>query len=480
MLAAAVAQVVAEDVRARRGSAWIRPGDALGRAGIAVRRAELPVVVAGVGAACPSALTALQIVQVEARERAVVDRIQIVARSRPGIREQINEITAYIDGSQIYGSDQALSDSLRGTFGSMRTSAGNLLPVDSTGFFVAGDVRVNEQVGLISMHTLFVREHNRLASIIRTAGLADETTWQLARWIVGAELQAITYREFLPVLLGKDALRPYTGFQPNVDPSIANEFTTAAYRLGHSMLSPTLLRLDANGDEIAAGHLALRDAFFDPQLIQDEGIEPTLRGLGAQRAQRIDTLIIDDVRNFLFGPPGSGGFDLASLNLQRGRDHGLANYVDTRQAYGLSAPSNFGDLHVDHNVRQQLQATYGSVANIDLWIGGLAERHVEGAMVGRLFRAILSDQFERLRDGDPYYDYYYERALPADIVQYVERMTLAEIIRANTDIDGEIRDDVFRIGGRHGGKGRRGRHGRGGGSSRTLTGRALELARRMR
>lgn len=403
-----------------------------------------------------------------------------------GVRQQVNEITAFIDASQVYGSSQELATQLRTVDGLMRTSAGNLLPLDDDGFFVAGDIRANEQVALTSMHTLFVREHNRIAAILQATGMDGETVWQLSRAIVGAEIQAITYREFLPVLLGRDALRPYQGYQPNVDPSIANEFSTAAYRLGHSMLSPTLLRLDRGGDEIAAGNLALRDAFFAPALVQATGIEPILRGLASQQAQRIDTLIVDDVRNFLFGPPGSGGFDLASLNIQRGRDHGLASYAEARASYGLSTPESFGDVTRDRAVRESLQQTYGSVTEVDLWLGGLAEDHVRGAMVGKLFQRILADQFERLRDGDAYW---YQRALPVEISQYVESMTLARIIRANTDIGDELRDDVFRdrrYGGRRNGRhgsqsgGERQRHEQRRGMHRQLEGRALESARRMR
>ena len=398
-----------------------------------------------------------------------------------GVRQQINDITAFIDGSQIYGSSEATARSLRAADGLMLTSAGDLLPLDADGFFLAGDIRVNEQVGLIAMHTLFVREHNRIASLVRTAGFDADTTWLLTRAIVGAELQAITYREFLPILLGKDALRPYAGYQPNVDPSMANEFSNAAYRLGHSMLSPNLLRLDSDNQEIGAGHLALRDAFFAPHEVASHGIDSLLRGLAAQQAQDIDTLIIDDVRNFLFGPPGAGGFDLASLNVQRGRDHGLASYVETCQAYGLAVPHSFADITNDHDLRQALHATYGSVDAVDLWIGGLAERHVPGTMVGPLLRRMLVEQFERLRDGDPYW---YQRSLPSNIVTYVESMTLAEIIRANTRVGEELSSDVFRVpanGGRHGrGRGQRGHHNRGAGDTRVLSGRSLQQARRMR
>ena len=135
------------------------------------------------------------------------------------------------------------------------------------------------------MHTLFVREHNRLADVIRNreSEYTGDQIYQRARRIVGAQMQAITYNEFLPVLLGPGAIAPYSGYDPTVDASIRNVFSTALYRFGHSALSPTLLRLNASGSVIPAGNLPLRRAFFAPDLIIDEGgIEPLLRGLSRQ------------------------------------------------------------------------------------------------------------------------------------------------------------------------------------------------------
>lgn len=365
-------------------------------------------------------------------------------------RQQLNQITAWIDASNIYGSDDARAAALRGPRGSLRTSPGELLPFNTDGFpnaptehdpslFLSGDVRVNEQNGLTAMHTLFVREHNRLAAIFWDLGFDDETTYQLARAVVSAEVQAITYNEFLPVLLGRKALAPYRGWR-NVDPEIANVFSTAAYRLGHSMLPEELLRLDADGETIGDGSLPLKNAFFAPGEILAHGIEPLLRGLAVQPSQAVDTRVVDGVRNFLFGPPGAGGFDLASLNLQRGRDHGLPRYNVAREKMGLPAVGSFAEISSDPDVQAGLAAVYASVDEIDLWIGGLAEDALDDGMLGPLFAAILVDQFERLRDGDRFW---YEEALPKPLVKYVEHSTLSEIIQRNTEIGHELPKDVF-------------------------------------
>ncbi|MCA9472239.1 MAG: hypothetical protein MRJ96_15655 [Nitrospirales bacterium] len=370
-------------------------------------------------------------------------------------RQQMNQITAFLDASMVYGSDPVRAQALRtndGT-GRLKMSAGRFLPYNIDGLpnaggpdptlFLAGDIRANEQIGLTAMHTLFVREHNRLANKIRKRHetLTGDEIYEKARRQVGALIQVITYNEFLPVLLGKHALRPYRGYRPWVNPSIANVFSTAAYRLGHSMLSPQLLRLKKNGKPIQAGHLALRDAFFAPWRITDEGgIAPILRGLSQQQAQEIDPYVIDDVRNFLFGPPGSGGFDLASLNIQRGRDHGLPSYNDARIAMGLSPATTFADITSDTQLQQRLADAYISVEQVDLWVGGLAEDQYRQAMVGELFFAILTDQFERLRDGDRFW---YQNAFSPKRIARFNRTTLADVIRRNTPIKREIPDNVF-------------------------------------
>ncbi|MHC4845749.1 MAG: peroxidase family protein [Planctomycetota bacterium] len=374
---------------------------------------------------------------------------EVPATSR--VRNQLNQITAFIDASNVYGSDPARAAELRAPQGLLKFSQGNLLPFNVNGFpnapddddpsfFLAGDLRANEQNALTAMHTLFMREHNQLVFTMWMLGFPPELRYQVARAIVGAEMQAITYNEFLPVLLGRGALDPYDGYDPGVDPGIANVFSTACYRFGHSMLSPVLLRLRANDQPIPAGNLPLQDAFFAPQEIVDHGIAPLLRGLARQRPQQVDTMLVDDVRNFLFGPPGAGGFDLASLNLQRGRDHGLPGYNQARLDFGLPKKNSFAEVSSDPAVQQRLADIYTCVDEVDIWVGALAEDRYKGGLVGELTHVVLKDQFERLRDGDRFW---YQNALHPVIVDFVESRTLARIIRSNTSVGSELQANVF-------------------------------------
>ena len=393
--------------------------------------------------------------------RALFDPLTGTDASNP--REQENEITSWIDGSMVYGPDEERTLALRVGPDSpfLRTSTGGLLPfnidgltnangfvADPTSLFLAGDVRANEQVGLAVFHTLFVREHNRLAQEIAQSNpiLSGDDVFEQARRLVIAQIQHITYREFLPALLGAKALKSYRGYKEDINPTIFNEFSAAAYRLGHSMLSDQILRLDATGASIAGGPLPLRDAFFAaPTILQERNdLDPILRGLASQTHQRIDNKVVSGIRNFLFGAPGQGGLDLASLNIQRGRDHGLASYNETREALGLARVSDFDEITSDATLAQALAQTYGTVDDIDLWVGGLAEDPLleQGSQLGLLFHTILVQQFTLLRDGDRFW---YERDLSKNDLDRVRKMSLADFIRLNTGIGDELQDYVFYV-----------------------------------
>ncbi len=377
------------------------------------------------------------------------------------VREQENEISSWIDGSMVYGSTDARAAALRVGPDSpfLKTSSGNLLPFnteslvnangpvpDPTALFLAGDIRVNEQVGLAAMHTLFVREHNRLARLLSDNNpTADaESIFQAARRLVVAEIQIITYNEHLPALIGPNAIPSYRGYDASINPTIYNEFSAAAYRLGHSMVSEQLLRISADGDSISDGALDLDQAFFRaPQLLRNENdIDPILRGLATQVHQSIDVKVIHPLRNLLFGAPGSGGLDLTALNIQRGRDHGLPSYTEMREIMGLSQITQFSQISNDAELNQSLQDAYGDVSKIDLWIGGLAEAALtdQGSQLGELFQAILVKQFTELRDGDRFW---YENYLNADELSRVQNVTLATVIRNNTEIGNELQNNVF-------------------------------------
>lgn len=343
----------------------------------------------------------------------------------------INSITGLIDGSMVYGSSKEETDHLRSfEGGKLRTSAGNLLPVDEEGRFVAGDERVNEQPSLTSLHTIFMREHNRIADQLASQNpkLSDEQIFQQARKIVTGQIQSITYNEFLPLMLGSNQAGRQLQPGARVDPQISNAFATAAYRFGHSMVNSTIPITDANGN---VRNVALRDAFMNPDLIKENGVDGVLRGQSRNVAQALDPFIVEDLRSALFGRPGEGGLDLAALNIQRGRDHGLPSWNDAREAMGLRRITSFNDPIFPPHIAQKLASVYDHPDQVDMWIGGLAEKPTGNALVGESFAILINDQFNRLRAGDPNF---YEWSLSPQMASWVHNTRLADVIRRNTDI----------------------------------------------
>lgn len=342
-------------------------------------------------------------------------------------RQHPNLITAYIDGSAVYGSDETRAIWLRTLEGGkLKVSEGNLLPYNTfTGevdsevdhdapemddpvglsdkLFVAGDVRANENPLLAALHTLFVREHNRLCDdlILEHPDWSDEQLYQHARRIVGGLIQSIVYNEWLPTM--GVSLPAYSGYDPSVHPQLFNVFTAAAFRMGHTLLNGNLLQIDGTAESLTESTMALRDAFFNPSALPEFGMDPFMRGMAVQTQQSMDAKVIDDVRNFLFGVPGAGGLDLASININRGRERGLPDFNTVRKNFGLPEYRIFPQFNSDINVHARLYVLYRSVSWVDPWVGMLAEKPMPNSLFGETINTILREQFVALRDGDRFY-----------------------------------------------------------------------------
>ncbi|KAM4886894.1 eosinophil peroxidase-like isoform 1-T2 [Sylvia borin] len=352
-----------------------------------------------------------------------------------GVREQINALTSFLDGSVVYGSEVALAERLRDRssqrgllavnhnftdrgraympFGPMRkepclkASGKARIPC-----FLAGDTRASEMLELACMHTLFLREHNRLAGKLRSLNphWNDERLYQEARKILGAMIQIITYRDYLPLLLGRrfrTLIPRYQGYNESVDPRISNVFTLA-FRFAHASIPPTVDRLDEYYRPITP-EIQLRTSFFAVwRIIQEGGIDPYLRSLMANQAKLMtqQQMVVGELRDRLFEQVERIGFDLAALNMQRSRDHGLPGYNSWRKFCGLSQPSgvkSLGRVLRNKNLARKFLQLYGTPKNIDIWIGALAEPFVKGGRVGPLMACLIGTQFRNIRDGDRFW-----------------------------------------------------------------------------
>ena len=325
------------------------------------------------------------------------------------VRQQINTVSSYIDGFSVYGGTEARLEWLRegpvdgrlsnngarlllGPNGTLprRTARGNVATAPEMALvgrlmaapgqaMVAGDVRANENIALTATHTLFAQEHNRIVRALPRS-LSEETKFQIARRVVGAEQQFITYNEFLPAL--GLTLSPYRGYNPNVNASLGNEFAVVGYR-AHSMIHGELepsapagrytaaqleafeeqgIEVEQEGDEVVLV-IPLNLAFGNPDLLAGVGVGPVLKGLGGEPEYRNDEQIDNQLRSVLFqvprpgipdpsvcldGPPlpdcFQGVLDLGAVDVERGRDHGMPLYNDMRRAFGLPRKSSFTSI----------------------------------------------------------------------------------------------------------------------------------------
>ena len=157
---------------------------------------------------------------------------------------------------------------------------------------------------------------------------------------------------------------------------------------------------------IPEGNLPLHQAFFSPhRIVREGGIDPILRGaIGAGNKQILPTEVLaDELTERLFALANTVALDLAALNIQRGRDHGLQPYNAFREYCGLARADTFADLSgeiSDPLALSRLEEVYGHPDNIDLWVGGMVEDMAPGARVGPTFQCLVAHQFKYLRDGD--------------------------------------------------------------------------------
>ncbi|KAB7497579.1 Chorion peroxidase [Armadillidium nasatum] len=258
-----------------------------------------------------------------------------VVRSVPGVREgckfgpraQINTVPSYIDGNWVYGSSLEVANRLRLHKGGLLKSLpvfrefglkdllplklvdpddGCIRPSTDLYCFDAGDLRVNEQLVLAVIHTLMMREHNRVAVELSRINphWGDEELFHEARHITAAEIQHITYNEYLPMILGKEVMEKFglilekhgyfEGYDPSIDPSMSANFITAAFRFGHSLLPSTIERWSPAHKYIGSQRLSelLRQPY---DLYKGGWCDQFLMGLSNQVAQAMDDAITQEV-----------------------------------------------------------------------------------------------------------------------------------------------------------------------------------------
>ncbi|XP_068608140.1 thyroid peroxidase [Brachionichthys hirsutus] len=396
-------------------------------------------------------------------------------------RQQVNAITSFLDASVVYGHTPKMESFLRDLRGRNGKLAINSELKDPAGraylpyvaslpsacrqdlqgerveCFSAGDSRVNEGLPLIILHTLWLREHNRIAEKLKDINghWSPETVYQEARKIVGALHQIITMRDYVPKIIGPEAfdhhIGPYRGYDPATDPSASNVFATAAFRFGHATIPPILRRLNESFQEHERfPPLRLHKTFFSPwRIVNEGGVEPILRGVIGTAAKSVsaDMALTDELTERLVVLNAPQRADLAALNLQRGRDHALPGYSDWRAFCGLElikTRDDFKDVANDRQVAEKILELYKHPDNVDVWLGGLVESLLPGSRTGPLFACLIGKQMKAFRDGDRFWweaEGVFTRRQKAKLL----RGSLSRIICDNSDIK-EVPRDSFMFG----------------------------------
>ncbi|XP_022085826.1 peroxidasin homolog [Acanthaster planci] len=386
-------------------------------------------------------------------------------------RQQVNQITSFIDLSQVYGSTLEKAMEMR----DVSQGKGLLLAMDDPSNSVgkellpndeehtdcvfanpllkcglAGDVRAAEQPGLTSIHTILLRQHNRIAKRLSELNpdWDDETYYNEARRICIAMWQHVVYNEYLPPLMGsqnmaKHGLRVHPdtffyGYDPYLNPGVFNVFAAAAYRVGHTQVPSTLLKLDR--DHNVMEQVSLSEAFFNATYMNTShgqgGLEAFIRGMVAQAVPKVDLSMTNHLTKHMFAdPPGGEGLDLAALNIQRGRDHGIAAYNDWRVHCGLPRASSFDDLkdHMTETTVQKFRDAYDDVDDIDLFPALIGEETGDGQLMGPTLACLVGEQFHALKFGDRFWyeDGVGDQAFTKDQLTEIRKATFARLFCDN-------------------------------------------------
>ncbi|KAG1654695.1 Peroxidasin [Nymphon striatum] len=421
-----------------------------------------------------------------------------------GPRQQLNQVSSFLDLSVVYGPDECKARELR-TFrrGLLKTDPNSRkgrefmakdkkdqdCKTESGRCFLAGDVRSNEHPGLAVLHTILVRYHNNVARTLAhyNKHWDDERLFRESRKICIAVFQRIVYKEFLPVFLGDDAMDRFglklkddsyfEGYDEHCDPAVSNEFANAAFRVGHSLIKPHIPRFGKpgkghqyrkpaehdtytehgqvhkrvyRGERLESIHL--REHFFNPDIIAEgDTLQEILRGLVMVESEALDPSLSSEVTNHLFEDKHIkySGLDLAALNIQRGRDHGLAGYIKYLDPLYHQTVTNFNDLKkiFSRDTIKKLKKLYTSVEDIDLFTGGLLEKPLPGGLVGSTFGYIIGMQFRALRRCDRYWHENSDCKVRFSEEQLCEirKMTFAKLLcDVTSDID-ELQEYILEI-----------------------------------
>lgn len=386
----------------------------------------------------------------------------------------INEKSHFIDASEVYGSKDSYALHLRAMEGgrlkfTISENGQMFCPflanqtkssvVDNKPHikYDTGDPdNGNQNFGITTMHTLFLRFHNYIAFKLSSLNpfWSDEIIYQESRRIVIATIQRILYEDFLPIIIGDDfqeiyGLNEANIYDPTINPSTSLEFSSAASRILHAIIPVEFNFM--NNDYKIENTIKITDWMSKADLIPlDDNFDKLLKGFIETPGRMLQPSYNFYMSNYLLIPPNKpqyDGRDLLALDIARGRDVGLQPYNQIRHFCGLPLASDFEDLadHIHIKDIIKLEKYYYSVNDIDLLVGMLLEEHSDGAIVGPTARCLIADGFYRYKVGDRFF--YDVRGQPGsftdDQLKMIKKITLGHVICATSNV-GHVQKDIFK------------------------------------
>ncbi|XP_073688046.1 dual oxidase 1 [Garra rufa] len=392
-------------------------------------------------------------------------------------RAQMNHVTAWIDGSSIYGSSSSWCDALR-TFSKgmlasgssqdmpRQSNSGYLMwsaPDPSTGpdsqeLYEFGNAWANENIFTVTEGIIWFRYHNYLASKLHEEhpSWSDEELFQNARKRVVATFQNIAFYEWLPAYLGTQ-VTSYPGYQKYVDPGISAEFEAAAVRFGLTLTPPGVYKRNrtchyrnaVNNDGSKSPGLRLCNTFWNrnnPNLKSSKDVDELIMGMASQIAEREDNIIVEDLRDYMYGPLRFSRSDAVALTIQRGRDFGLPSYNQIRESLNMPPVNSWDEINPKLNntqlLRKLAELYENDISRLELFVGGLLETQ-EGP--GPVFSTIIMDQFERIRNADRFWFENKQNGLfTEEEIQAIRNTTFHDVLLDVTSAEeGDIQKNVF-------------------------------------